>query len=71
MPTGRWTFEAITRHWNGANVVYFHKSEITEGFSVDISNGANAIGPDNLVVSHRKQCFCYSIAARLRIERRR
>ncbi|KAG2452521.1 hypothetical protein HYH02_002759 [Chlamydomonas schloesseri] len=50
MPNGSWTFEAITRHWNGENVVYFHKSETTEGFSVDISNGANAIGPDNLVL---------------------
>ncbi len=56
MPTGRWTFEAITRHGNGANVVYFHKSEVTEGFSVDITNGggANAIGPDNLVVNQRQ-----------------
>ncbi|KAG2445957.1 hypothetical protein HXX76_000560 [Chlamydomonas incerta] len=51
MPLGRWTFEAVTRHPNGANTVYFHKSEVTEGFSTDItSGGTNAIGPDNLVV---------------------
>lgn len=42
--------EAVTRHWNGINTVYFHKSEVTDGFSTDISAGTNAIGPDNLVV---------------------